>query len=160
MKTQFVLALALFSASVGAQQLPADMQVATIASVSGDVLLAQHAHIGPAAEGALLKAGDRLMSMDHSDALVAFADGCRQHLEPNSMLTIGEVSNCRGMRALSFGQAIGETGASTDEEKNKKKAAAVLTSGQKTAITAAVIIPLLYLWDRNRDDDDRKPVSR
>jgi hypothetical protein len=157
MKALFAVAIALATPLAMAQQLPADLDGATLASVNGEVLLAQHAQVGPAEEGMLLKAGDRLMTMDHSAALVAFADGCQQRVEPNSLLTIGETSACRQgrMQPVSFSQAIGETGGRGAPPKKEG-----LTPLQKTGIAAAVIIPLL-LWQHERhEDDDRKPVSR
>src|SRR3569623_3375864 len=150
MKIQLVLALALFSALAQALESPPAVDVARVAAVSGEVMLAQRAHIAPAEQGALLRAGDRLMTMDRSDVLIALADGCRQRLASNSLITIGETSECsQGIgKPRSFGQAIGESG-------GKPAKNAGMPPGQKTAVTAAVLIPLLWLCDHNRDDDGR-----
>lgn len=160
MKPSLVLALVLSCSPALAESLatdPAgtDTPVATVAAVSGEVMLAHRAQIGPAVAGAALMPGDRLMTMDRSDVLIAFADGCSERLADNSLLAIGETSACaRGSgRLRSFRQAIGEPGggAATDPG---------MSTGEKVAVTAAVLVPLLWLWDHNRDDDGREPVSR
>ncbi|MEO8671124.1 MAG: hypothetical protein ABI411_07395 [Tahibacter sp.] len=176
MKSHFAIALAgLFCGGAACADEPTSVEVvATVSAVNGQVLLTQQTRIGPAKEGALLRAGDRLMTFDHSDALIAFVDGCQQRMEGDSLLTIGETSNCAPGRpaALSFRQAIGESGRGSDDD--RKKAAGVidasnatgttsstLTTGQKWTVTAALLVPIIYYWDRNRhDDDDRPPVSR
>lgn len=155
MKISLVFALALFCSPVGAQTASPDIPVATVAAVSGEVMLARHAHIGPAEQGAMLRPGDRLMTMDRSDVLIAFADGCSQRLADNSLLAIRETSGCGQSSGLprSFRQAIGDPGGGAASEPS-------MSTGQKTAVTAAILIPLLWLLDYNRDDNDREPVSR
>jgi hypothetical protein len=154
MKTALVAAFAFLSVPVCAQELPAPVEVATVAAVSGEVLLAQRASIGPAEPGAVLAAGDRLMTMDRSEVLIAFADGCSRRLDSNSLLAIGEMSDCRqGLQPRSFRQAIGEPGGAAAPKEG-------MSAGEKTAVAAAILIPALWLWDRNRDDDGREPVSR
>ncbi len=155
MKFNLVLALALFSSLAGAQEAPPAADVATVTAVSGEVMLAQGARIAPAEKGARLKTGDRLMTMNHAEVQIAFPDGCSQRLNSNSVLTIGDSSDCRKgiLQPRSFGQAIGDSGGQVAKS-------AGMTAGQKTAVTAAVLIPLLWWWDRNRDDDGREPVSR
>lgn len=155
MKVSLVLALALFCAPAAAEPASPEPPVATIVAVSGDVMLAQHALIGPAEQGALLRPGDRLMTMDQSEVLIAFADGCSQRLADNALLAIGETSDCGPSfsQSRSFQQAIGDTGGGATTEPG-------MSSGQKTAVTAAVLIPLLWLWNHNRDGNGREPISR
>ena len=175
MKNHSVLVLAgLFcTGSVCADEPMKVDPVGTVSAVNGQVLLSQRTHIGPAQEGALLSVGDRLMTLDHSDALIAFVDGCERRLESDSLLTIGEMPNCAPGKpgALSFRQAIGESGGNSDEDRKKAvgtinagnatgTTSTTLTTGQKWAVTAALLIPVIYYWDRNRDDNDRPPVSR
>jgi hypothetical protein len=155
MKTSVVLALALFCSPAGAEPASPDVPVATVAAVTGEVMLAQRAQIGPAEQGALLRPGDRLMTMGHSDVLIAFADGCSQRLTENSLLAISRTSGCGqgGAQPRSFRQAIGDPGGGATVEPG-------MSTGQKVAVTAAILLPLLWLWDHNRDDDGREPVSR
>jgi hypothetical protein len=160
MKISIVLALALFCLPAGAEPVAPDVPattvpVATVAAVTGEVMLAQRAQIGPAEPGSPLRPGDRLMTMDDSDVLIAFADGCSQRLADNSLLAITGASGCGqgGARQRSFRQAIGDPGGGAADEPG-------MSTGQKTAVTAAILLPLLWLWDHNRDDDGREPVSR
>lgn len=155
MKFHLVLVLALFCPLAHAQAVAPDVPLATIAAVNGEVMLAQRAQIAPAEPGAVLQAGDRIMTMGDSDVLIAFADGCSQRLPSDSLLAIGESSGCdEGPgRLRSFRQAIGEPGGGA-------AAPPRLSTGEKVTVAAAVLIPLLWLWDHNRDDDGREPVSR
>jgi hypothetical protein len=151
--------------------------VASIAAVGGQVLLAQGADVAPAAAGAALYPGDRVMTLDGAQALIAFEAGCQRRLDGDSLLTIGERPDCAGEpRLVAFRQAIGETGGATkkEEDDDDDKAAMIvdannatgttvtrLTPGQRWAVAIALLIPAIYYWDRNRDDDDdRPPVSR
>jgi hypothetical protein len=150
--------------------------VASIAAVGGQVLLAQGADVAPAAAGAALYPGDRVMTLDGAQALIAFEAGCQRRLDGDSLLTIGERPDCAGEpRLVAFRQAIGETGGATKKEEDDDDKAAMivdannatgttvtrLTPGQRWAVAIALLIPAIYYWDRNRDDDDdRPPVSR
>ncbi|MCQ4165471.1 hypothetical protein [Tahibacter harae] len=155
MKFHLVLALVLLCPLAHAQAVAPDVPIATIAAVTGEVMLAQGAQIAPAKAGATLQAGDRVMTMDDADVLIAFADGCNQRLPGQSLLAIGETSGCdQGPgRLRSFRQAIGEPGGGA-------AAPPRLSTGEKVTVAAAVLVPLLWLWDHNRDDDGREPVSR
>ncbi|HSX62584.1 MAG TPA: hypothetical protein VLF18_20570 [Tahibacter sp.] len=175
MKPPSVFALALYCASscavadgTAAPALP----VANIAGVGGQALLVQGAHVAPATNGAALYPGDRLMTLEDAQVLVAFADGCHRRLDPDSLLTIGEQPDCGGgAGVVSFRQAIGEAGGTKKDDDdtaavvvdagNADTTVTSLTPGQRWAVAAALLIPALYYWDRNRDDDDdRPPVSR
>jgi hypothetical protein len=176
MNARTVLILALCSASLSA--IAADgvavAPVASIAAVGGQVLLAQGAQIAPAAVGTALYPGDRLMTLENAQVLLAFADGCQRRLEGDALLTLGDSTDCAGSPDLvAFHQAIGESGTARADEDDRKGALVVnannatgttatrLTPGQRWAVAAALLIPALYYWDRNRnDDDDRPPVSR
>lgn len=153
MKISLVFALAVFCSTVAAQSVSPDVPVATVAAVTGEVMLAQRAQIGPAVRGAPLRPGDRLMTMDRSDVLIDFADGCSQRLAENSTLTISRTSGCDQTAAQprSLRQALGDPDGAP---------AAGMSAGQKSAVTAAILVPLLWLWDHNRDDNGREPVSR
>lgn len=167
----FVLALACAgSGAVAAGEAPAvRVPVASLVAIGGQVLLAQGADVAPAAAGTALYPGDRLMTLDGAEALIAFRSGCQQRLDGDSLLTIAEQADCAPPRLVAFQQAIGETRQDDDD-----RAAAVmdagnatgtrlttLTPGQRWAVAAALLIPALYYWDHNRnDDDDRPPVSR
>jgi len=175
LRTVLVLALAT-SAGPALADGPTTVPVASIAAVGGQVLLAQGADVAPAAAGAALYPGDRVMTLDGAEALIAFEAGCQRRLDGDSLLTIGERPDCAGEpRLVAFRQAIGETGGATkkDEDDDRKGAIVVdannasgttvtkLTPGQRWAVATALLIPVLYYWDRNRDDDDdRPPVSR
>lgn len=161
MKIGIVLALTVVCLPAGAEPVSPDVPVATVpvatvAAVTGEVMLAQRAKIGPAVLGALLRPGDRLMTMDQSDVLIAFDDGCSRRLAENSLLTIsGTLSGCDQGPAQprSFRQAIGDPDGGG-------AVVAGMSTGQRAAVTAAILLPLLWLWDHNRDDDGREPVSR
>ncbi|UXI66396.1 hypothetical protein [Tahibacter amnicola] len=142
------LTLALAATVATGQQLaPA---VATVMAVKGQVLLSRGSEFTPAQEGAILAAGDRLMTLSDSKALVAFADGCEQTLAGDSMVTIGEKSDCLqfGGKPTSFRQALGETDAATGD------ATTTLTDGQKWLVAAVLLIPTAYYFERRNDDND------
>jgi len=153
MKNSLVFALALFCSTASGQPVSPDAPVATVAAVTGEVTLTQRAQIGPAVRGAALRPGDRLMTMDRSDVLIDFADGCSQRLAENSMLTISAASGCDpgAVQPRSFGQALGDPDGAL---------ASGMSAGQRGAVAAAILLPLLWLWDHNRDDDGREPISR
>lgn len=155
MKISLIFALALFCSTASGQPVAPDVPVATVAAVTGEVMLAQRAQIGPAVIGAPLRPGDRLMTMDRSDVLIDFADGCRQRLAENSTLTISRASGCDqvGAQSRSSGQPLGDPDGGA-------ALASGMSAGQRGAVTAAILLPLLWLWDHNRDDDGREPVSR
>jgi len=173
MKPRTLLALALACAgscaAVAGEGPLLRAPVANLVAIGGQVLLAQGAEVAPAAAGAPLYPGDRLMTLDGAEALIAFNSGCRQRLDGDSLLTIGEQADCAPPRLVAMQQAIGEPPQDDDD-----RAAAVvdagnvtgtqltkLTPGQRWAVAAALLIPALYYWDHNRnDDDDRPPVSR
>lgn len=181
MNPRAVLVLALAASSgpalADAERAATPLPVANIAAVDGQVLLAQGADVAPAAAGAALYPGDRLMTLDDAAVLVAFEDGCQRRVDGDSLLTIGERADCAGEpRLVAFRQAIGETGgaAKDEDDDDDDKAALIvdggnasgttvtrLTPGQRWAIATALLIPVLYYWDHNRDDDDDRPaVSR
>lgn len=153
MKISLVFALAVFCSTASAQPVSPDVPVATVAAVTGEVMLTQRAQIGPAVQGAQLRPGDRLMTMDRSDVLIDFTDGCSQRLAENSVLTISAASGCDQAAAQprSFRQALGDPDGAV---------ASGMSAGQRGAVTAAIMLPLLWLWDHNRDDGGREPVSR
>lgn len=174
-RTLLATALTAVAATAFAGNAGTAVPVASIAAVGGQVLLAQGADVAPAAAGAALYPGDRLMTLDGAEALIAFEAGCQRRLEGDSLLTIGDRADCAEPHLVAFRQAIGETGGAAKEEDDDDREAAMivdannasgttvtrLTPGQRWAVAAALLIPALYYWDRNRDDDDdRPPVSR
>jgi len=173
MKPQVLFALALVcagSCAFAAGEGPMlRVPVANLVAIGGQVLLAQGAEVAPAAAGAPLYPGDRLMTLDGAEALIAFTSGCSQRLDGDSLLTIGEQADCAPPRIVAFQQAIGETAQDEDDRRgavvDARNATGTqptkLTPGERWAVSAALLIPALYYWDRNRnDDDDRPPVSR
>jgi hypothetical protein len=92
------LALALCAAA----SLPAaaaSQGLAQISAVKGDVRLASGGAMQSAADGARLKAGDRIVARTGS-ARIAYADGCVVIAPAGTMITVGKASPCAGAAGL------------------------------------------------------------
>lgn len=94
----FSLALALCAATA----LPAaaaSQGLAQVSAVKGDVRLASGGAMQAAAEGATLKAGDRVVARTGS-ARIAYADGCVVTAPAGTLLTVGKASPCASGQGL------------------------------------------------------------
>lgn len=139
MKPQILFALALVcagSCAFAAGEGPMlRVPVANLVAIGGQVLLAQGAEVAPAAAGAPLYPGDRLMTLDGAEALIAFTSGCSQRLDGDSLLTIGEQADCAPPRIVAFQQAIGETAQDEDDRRGAVVDARNATGTQPTRLT-------------------------
>ena len=77
--------------SVGAQ---AADSVGEIRLVNGSALVSQGAQYVPASEGMQLHELDRIMVMEDSSAVLAFADGCEYTMASSEMITLTGQSVC------------------------------------------------------------------
>ena len=68
--------------------------LAQVSSVKGSVAINQGGRIVPLTSTTALNAGDRVVSMDGSQAQIKFADGCVVDVKSNAMATVGSKSPC------------------------------------------------------------------
>lgn len=68
---------------------------ARISGVSGSVMISQNGRFVPAANGAVLRAGDRVVASSGS-ARVVYDDGCNVAISARSMATVAAASPCVG----------------------------------------------------------------
>lgn len=64
-----------------------------LSSVSGSVMVNQNGRFAPAARGAALRTGDRIVATDGAASLT-YADGCNVTISARSMATVAAVSPC------------------------------------------------------------------
>ncbi|MDP2258231.1 MAG: hypothetical protein Q8J89_00765 [Caulobacter sp.] len=68
---------------------------ARISAVSGSVMISQNGRFVPASNGAVLRAGDRVVASSGS-ARVVYGDGCNVAVTARSMATVAAASPCVG----------------------------------------------------------------
>jgi hypothetical protein len=68
---------------------------ARLSGVSGSVMISQNGRFVPASNGALLRAGDRVVASSGS-ARVVYGDGCNVAISARSMATVAAASPCVG----------------------------------------------------------------
>lgn len=68
---------------------------ARLSAVSGSVMISQNGRFVPASNGALLRAGDRVVASSGS-ARVVYGDGCNVAVSARSMATVAAASPCAG----------------------------------------------------------------
>ena len=90
----FSLALAL-SAAISLPAAAASQGLAQVSAVKGDVRVSSGGAMHSAANGAALKAGDRIVARSGS-ARIAYADGCVVTAPAGTMVTVGKASPCAG----------------------------------------------------------------
>lgn len=73
---------------------PADPSLGQLVQVKGTVFLSQDALYTLGREGAILKAGHRLMALEGAEALIRFTDHCQFRLGEAQLLDIGDQSPC------------------------------------------------------------------
>lgn len=66
-----------------------------VGAVTGSVMVNQNGKFAPAARGAVLQAGDRVMATNGSTNII-YSDGCNVSVAARSMATIAAVSPCAG----------------------------------------------------------------
>jgi hypothetical protein len=73
--------------------------VATLAQVSGKVMVNKGKGFVTAKSGMVLADNDRLITLDESSAAVVFADGCLNTVKANSALAISKALGCKAQAA-------------------------------------------------------------
>ena len=68
---------------------------ARLSGVTGSVMISQNGRFVPASNGALLRAGDRVVASSGS-ARVVYGDGCNVAISARSMATVAAASPCVG----------------------------------------------------------------
>jgi hypothetical protein len=86
-------AFAAVGAMIASPALAADASAAQLGAIKGSVMVNQNGKM-VSANGATLKAGDRIVTQAGSTASVKFADGCVVNLKPASMITLAAKSPC------------------------------------------------------------------
>lgn len=70
-------------------------ETARLGAVNGSVMVNQNGRFTPAARGAVLQTGDRVMATNGSASLV-YSDGCNVSIAAKSMATVAATSPCAG----------------------------------------------------------------
>jgi hypothetical protein len=81
---------------------------ARLAAVDGLVLVNQGAGFTPVTNGAVLHAGDRLLSLKGAHARLIYANGCAVSLNANAMVTVA--ASGHGASCMALGRPIADTG--------------------------------------------------
>jgi hypothetical protein len=69
-------------------------EVAYVARVSGATLVNKGDQYVDGTEGMALSTGDRVMTLDQSEAAIQFKDGCRYLMKENELMTVPSMSPC------------------------------------------------------------------
>lgn len=103
--------LALAGTAVFAQQ---PVQLASLASVDGKILVNKGKGFMAAKPGTALVEGDRVIALEGARAAVVFPDGCVTQIKENSLLALEKGAGCSteavrtgGAQPLRYAQAIG-----------------------------------------------------
>jgi hypothetical protein len=91
-----ILSLALVYAAAAQAQPTAPKSSASLADVSGSVLVNRGEQFVAGTDGDVLGAGDRVMAMEGSTATLRFDDGCDVTVEGGTVVTLDEGSPCAG----------------------------------------------------------------
>jgi hypothetical protein len=159
--TAIVLSLGLGTAAHSSEPL------GQISSIQGSALISQGAQYVPAREGMSLRELDRVVIMEDSSAVLAFADGCEYTMGEMDLLTVSSTSACQSSTsAASSGNAdvvgnaaaqsqtakaleqaaIGQLGASGGNDDNDYNKAGLIGLGVAAAAG--------FVWAATSDDDN------
>lgn len=133
------LALAL-SAAVALPAAAASQGLAQITAVQGDVRLASGGAMQTAANGAGLKAGDRIVARSGA-ARIAYADGCVVSAPAGTMVTVGKASPCAGGQGL---VTPGDAAALSIPALNKWDTGAYFAAGGVALLVASLVAGITY----------------
>jgi hypothetical protein len=86
-------AFAAVGVMIASPALAADASAAQLGAIKGSVMVSKNGKM-VSASGAVLKAGDRIVTQANGSASVKFADGCVVNLKPASMITVAAKSPC------------------------------------------------------------------
>jgi len=89
-------ALALGFSVAALAQPEAPKSAASLAEVSGSVLVNRGEEFVAGVDGDLLGNGDRVMAMENATALLKYDDGCDVKVESGTVVTLSEGSPCAG----------------------------------------------------------------
>lgn len=92
-----LLSSALFTVAQAAEQGSA----ATLKELHGKVLMNKGSGLVSGKAGAELKDGDRVVTLDKSDARIVFSDGCSVTLEENNIFVIDAKLGCKALPVAS-----------------------------------------------------------
>jgi len=126
-RTALLVALSAVAASALADQ-PAKGEnavIATIAKVSGTVMINQGKAYVSARTGIQLHAGNRIVTMEKASVSVMYNDGCVQTLAENNLLTVRTATECSAKTAQvqSAGPRYAAIGDGTANDATSEKAA-------------------------------------
>lgn len=99
--TKYAAAIAMGLTCFAGQASAMEGALAQVSAVKGSVAINQGGKIVPVTSATALRAGDRVMSMDGSQAQIKFADGCVVGVGANGMATIGAKSPCSASTLVS-----------------------------------------------------------
>jgi hypothetical protein len=80
------------------------IQLASLSSVEGKILVNQGHGFVAAKPGMMLSDGDRVIALDGSSAAVVYADGCVTQLKENNVLAMNKSAGCK-QQPLGTGEA-------------------------------------------------------
>ncbi len=103
MKTFATIGLLGLGLAFGAQAAEAPKTNSAVTAAEGKVLVNTGKAFSPAAIDMRLKAGDRVMVQNDSEATITFDDGCKLHIEENKLVTVPDKSNCAGAALVEQG---------------------------------------------------------
>ena len=89
-----IAALSLTLGATSAMAVEAEADVATVARITGEVVVNKGTQYVSGTEGMGLKTGERVMSLEASSTVIQYKDGCRYTVEANELITIGRFSPC------------------------------------------------------------------
>ena len=101
MKSRFISAL-LIASMLGVSAAQAAANFAEIGSIQGKVLVNQGKGFAVLAEGAALKAGDRVMVGKESAAVIAYSTGCTVSINEAMVVTVAKVAPCKSTAHLAM----------------------------------------------------------
>lgn len=138
-----------FGAAAQTPSPPVPDPSATLTEIGGKhkVMVNEGKEFLPAKEGMRLKAGDRIMIGDDSEATIKFDDECERELDENKIVTVSDRSPCAGAVLV-------------QQELNPGNGAAIggTSTGSNGALPIAAVLALdAYLFFREDNNDIVSP---
>ena len=126
---------------------PADV-VASAVNVAGPVQVNQGEQFLPLRTGEQLRAGDRVMALRNGSAVIKFKDGCDLKVDPETMVTVPDVSTCAG--GVVAAQAIAP--ADSDAVGTVATASGGIDTTGAAIITGIVVVGDAILFNENNNE--------
>lgn len=138
--------------------------LASLASVSGKVLVDQGKGFVTAKPGMKLNDKDRVITLNDSTAAVAYADGCVNQLKSNNLLTIDQQAACSKQalttqQPLRYAAAIGDTRTDVPANAGAGSSAGAAASGFNAALPLILGGAFGVMIASEDDGSDNKPIS-